>query len=113
MASIYDISTKMFGLAFLLYAHNIHCDAKFTSLQTQLDQIQRKLEENDDKLFHDKKGEMLRDRGRKSLIKGGVLKLKSKGKKRPAFNILHYIIIFQGLCCVSKLSLIMYLCFVT
>ena len=29
------------------------------------------------------------DRGRKSLIKGGVLKLKSKRKKRPMLNILH------------------------
>ena len=37
---------------------------------------------------------MLRDRGRKSLIKEGVLKLKNKGKKRPALNILRYIIIF-------------------
>ena len=48
MASIHDISTKMFGLASFLHHHTIHCDTKFTSLQTQLDQIQRKLEENED-----------------------------------------------------------------
>ena len=48
MASIHDINTKMFGLASLLHHHNICCDTKFTSLQTQLDQIQRKLEENED-----------------------------------------------------------------
>ena len=48
MASIYDISTKMSGLASLLHHHTIHCDTKFTSLQTQLDQIQKKLEENED-----------------------------------------------------------------
>ena len=47
MASVHDISTKMSRLASLLYCHNIRCDTKFTSLQTQLDQIQRKLEEND------------------------------------------------------------------
>ena len=48
MASVHDISTKMFGLATLLHHHNIRCDTKFTSLQTQLDQIQRKLKENED-----------------------------------------------------------------
>ena len=48
MASVHDISTKMFGLATLLHHHNIRCDTKFTSLQIQLDQIQRKLEENED-----------------------------------------------------------------
>ena len=48
MASIHDISTKMSGLASFLHHHTIHCDTKFTSLQTQLDQIQRKLEENED-----------------------------------------------------------------
>ena len=47
MASIPDISTKMSGLAFILYSHNIRCDTKFTFLQTQLDQTQRKLEENE------------------------------------------------------------------
>ena len=48
MASIHGISIKMSRLATLLHHHNIHCDVKFTSLQTQLDQIQRKLEENED-----------------------------------------------------------------
>ena len=48
MVSIQDISTKMFGLATLLHHHHIRCDTKFTSLQTQLDQIQRKLEEIED-----------------------------------------------------------------
>ena len=59
MASVHDICTKMFGLATFLHHHNIRCDTKFTSLQTQLDQIQRKLEENEDYLFHDKKGEIM------------------------------------------------------
>ena len=48
MASIHDISTKMSRLASLLHHHNICCNTKFTSLQTQLDQIQKKLEENED-----------------------------------------------------------------
>ena len=48
VASIHDISNKMFGLASFLHHHTIRCDTKFTSLQTQLDQIQRKLEENED-----------------------------------------------------------------
>ena len=48
MVSIHDISTKMFGLATLLHHHHIDCDTKFTSLQAQLDQIQRKLEESED-----------------------------------------------------------------
>ena len=48
MATVHDMSTKMSGLAFFLHHHNIHCDTKFTSFQTQLDEIQRKLEENDD-----------------------------------------------------------------
>ena len=48
MASVHDISTKMSRLASLLHHHTIRCDTKFTSLQSQLDQIQRKLEENED-----------------------------------------------------------------
>ena len=48
MASIHEISTKMFGLASLMHHHTICCDTKFISLQTQLDRIQRKLEENKD-----------------------------------------------------------------
>ena len=46
---------------------------------------------------------MVHDRARKSLIKGGVLKLKSKRNKRPMPNILLHIIIYQNLCCVFKL----------
>ena len=48
MASIHNISTKMSRLATLLHHHNIRYDMKFTSLQTQLDQILRKIEENED-----------------------------------------------------------------
>ena len=40
MASIHDISTKMSRLTSFLHHHTICCDTKFTSLQTQLDQIQ-------------------------------------------------------------------------
>ena len=47
LASVHDVSTKMSGLASLLHHHNIRCDTMFTSLQTQLDQIQRKLQENE------------------------------------------------------------------
>ena len=39
---------------------------------------------------------MVHDRARKSLIKGGVLKLKSKRNKRPMPNILLHIIIYQN-----------------
>ena len=48
MASVQDISTKISELASLMHSHHIRCDTKFTSLQTQLDQIQRKLEEDED-----------------------------------------------------------------
>ena len=48
MEFVHDISTKISGLASLLHHHNICCDTKFSSLQIQLDQIQRKLEENED-----------------------------------------------------------------
>ena len=48
MASVHDISTKMSRLASLLHHHTIRYDTKFTSLQSQLDQIQRKLKENED-----------------------------------------------------------------
>ena len=48
MASVQELSTNISGLATLLHHHNIRCDMKFTSLQTQLDQIQRQLEENKD-----------------------------------------------------------------
>ena len=48
MASVHELGTKISGFATLLHHHNIRCDMKFTSLQTQLDQIQRQLEENKD-----------------------------------------------------------------
>ena len=48
IASVHDLSTQMSGLASLLHHHTIRCDMKFTSLQTQLDQIQRQLEKNED-----------------------------------------------------------------
>ena len=48
MASVHEISTKMSRLTSLMHHHTIRCDTEFTSLQTQLDQIQRKLDENVD-----------------------------------------------------------------
>ena len=48
MASVQDLSTKLSGLASIMHSQHTQFDAKFTSLQTQLDQIQRKLEEDDD-----------------------------------------------------------------
>ena len=48
MLSIQDISTKLSELASIMHSQYIHFDTKFTSLQTQLDQIQRKLEEDED-----------------------------------------------------------------
>ena len=48
ITSVHDLSTQMSGLASLVHHHTIRCDMKFTSLQTQLDQIQRQLEMNED-----------------------------------------------------------------
>ena len=48
VASVQDISTKLFSLASIMHSQHTRFDTKFTSLQTQLDQIQRKLEEDDD-----------------------------------------------------------------
>ena len=48
MSSIQEINTKLSGMATIMHSQNIHFDAKFTSLRTQLDQIQRKLEEDED-----------------------------------------------------------------
>ena len=48
LASVHELSTKISGLATLLHHHNIRCDMIFTSLQTQLDHIQRQLEESKD-----------------------------------------------------------------
>ena len=48
MLSIQDISTKLSKLASIMHSQHIRFDMKFTSLQTQLDQIQRKQEEDED-----------------------------------------------------------------
>ena len=58
MAALQEINTKISGLATIMHSQHIRFDTKFTSLQTQMDQIQRKLEEHGDLLFHDKRGEM-------------------------------------------------------
>ena len=46
VTSVHELSTKMSELTSILHHHNTRWDMKFTSLQTQLDQIQRQLEEN-------------------------------------------------------------------
>ena len=46
MIFVHKLSTKMSRLTSILHHHNTRWDMKFTSLQTQLDQIQRKLEED-------------------------------------------------------------------
>ena len=48
MTSIQELSTKIPGLATIMHSQHIRCETKFTSLQIQLDQIQRKLEEDED-----------------------------------------------------------------
>ena len=48
MTSIQELSTKMSGLATIMHSQHIRCETKFTYLQIQLDQIQRKLEEDED-----------------------------------------------------------------
>ena len=46
MAALQEINTKISRLATIMHSQHILFETKFTSLQTQLDQIQRKLEEN-------------------------------------------------------------------
>ena len=46
VTSVHELSTKMLELTSILHHHSIRWDMKFTSLQTQLDQIQRKPEED-------------------------------------------------------------------
>ena len=46
VTSIHELSTKMSELTPILHHHNSWWDMKFTCLQTQLDQIQRKLEKD-------------------------------------------------------------------
>ena len=48
MAALHEINTKISRLATIMHSQHIHFDTKFTSLQTQMDEIQRKLEENRD-----------------------------------------------------------------
>ena len=48
MATLHEINTKISGLASIMHSQHICFDTKFTSLQTQMDEIQRKLEENGD-----------------------------------------------------------------
>ena len=48
MATLQEITTKIFGQATILHSQHIRFDTKFTSLQTKMDQIQRKLEEYED-----------------------------------------------------------------
>ena len=45
--ALHEINTKISGLASIMYSLHSRFDSKFTSLQTQLDKIQWKLEEND------------------------------------------------------------------
>ena len=59
VTSVHELSTKMLELTSILHHHSTRWDMKFTSLQTQLDQIQRKLEEE------------YNERGSDSLIKKG------------------------------------------
>lgn len=47
VSSVHELNTKMSGLTASLHHQSNRWDMKFTSLQTQLDQIQRKLEEDD------------------------------------------------------------------
>ena len=48
MATLQEINTKISGLATIMYSQHNRLDTKFTSFQTQLDQIQRKLKEHED-----------------------------------------------------------------
>ena len=48
MATLQEITAKISVLATIMYSQHNRFDTKFTSLQTQLDQIQRKLEEYED-----------------------------------------------------------------
>ena len=48
VASVHELSTKMSRLTSILHHLNIRWDMKFTSIQAQLDQIQRKLKGDED-----------------------------------------------------------------
>ena len=48
LVTLQEITTKISRLATIMYSQRNCFDTKFTSLQTQLDQIQRKLEDHED-----------------------------------------------------------------
>ena len=48
VAAFHEINTQISELATIMHSQHIHFDTKFTSFQTQTDEIQRKLEENGD-----------------------------------------------------------------
>ena len=48
MATLQEITTKISGLTTIMHSQHIRFDTKFTSLQSQQNQIQRKLEEHED-----------------------------------------------------------------
>ena len=48
MAILQEITSKISKLATIMHSQHIRFNTKFTSLQTQMDQIQRKLEEHED-----------------------------------------------------------------
>ena len=48
MATLQEITTKISELATIMHFQHIRFNTKFTSLQSQLDQIQRKLEDHVD-----------------------------------------------------------------
>ena len=47
MVALQDLSTKLSGLTQIMYCQHSRLDKQLTSLETQMDEIQRKLEEND------------------------------------------------------------------
>ena len=48
MDQVKELNTKMFGLTCIMYTKHNRIFSKLTSLQSQMDQIQRKLEEDDE-----------------------------------------------------------------
>ena len=83
---VHELSTKMSELTSILHHHNTRWDMKFTSLQTQLDQIQRQLEENI-QLFHDKKGECQLDQKMRKLSKGEIFSKQFKHFFQLLFSV--------------------------
>ena len=47
MVALQDLNTKLSGLTQIMYSQHSRLDKQLTSLETQMDEIQRKLEEND------------------------------------------------------------------